>query len=286
MSACDVLVMDSGSGGLSIWQALVTAMPTVNTVYLADFAYYPYGEQTEAALTERLRYLVARCIEVWQPKIAVIACNTASTVVLDALRAQFPLPFVGVVPAIKVAALASQVQCIGLLATPGTVRRSYIDRLVEQFAPDCRIIKVGSSELVHMAERQIRGSSEARSQLSREDVDALRRIIEPFAVAGCDQVVLGCTHFPLLRSEFEQALPGIGWVDSTAAICRRIEVLWLSHGAAAADESYSDGDRSHRFIYTEPQAAIRADQQQIARLDMRWRSAMQTMGFTAIQCLE
>ncbi|WP_344803648.1 glutamate racemase [Allohahella marinimesophila] len=278
--------MDSGSGGLSIWRALTASMPELNTVYLADFNHYPYGEQSEAALIARLRHLVGRCIEDWQPKIVVIACNTASTVVLDALRAQFPLPFVGVVPAIKVAALASQQHCIGLLATPGTIRRSYIDRLIEEFAPHCRVVRVGSSELVHMAERQIRSEGNHNRQSLNEDTALLSSIIEPFRAAGCDQVVLGCTHFPLLKAAFQNALPDINWVDSTAAICRRVATLWSDHGKFKSAEAGQGEPASHLLLFTEPKPAATTDQQRIAVLDDRWTAAMLGMGFRKIERLD
>ncbi|MAM86962.1 MAG: glutamate racemase [unclassified Hahellaceae] len=282
MSTCDVLVMDSGSGGLSIWQALTATMPALETFYLADFNHYPYGEQTEAALIDRLRYLVGRCVEMWQPKIVVIACNTASTVVLDALRAQFPLPFVGVVPAIKVAAAASRQHRIGLLATPGTIKRSYIDRLVEQFAAHCTVVRVGSSELVHMAERRIRNWGEESVQ-QQDDAEQLTAIIEPFREAACDQVVLGCTHFPLLRAEFEKALPEAAWVDSTAAICRRVNALWAEVATGEAGLGGQERRAHHVLLYTEPKPAAGADRQRIAVVDEQWRAAMRRMGFDSIE---
>ena len=284
MSACDVLVMDSGSGGLSIWQALKTSMPALSSVYLADFNHYPYGEQTEAALIARLCYLVGRCVEIWQPRIVVIACNTASTVVLDALRTQFSLPFVGVVPAIKVAALASRRSCIGLLATPGTIRRSYIDDLVSQFAPHCEVIRVGSSELVHMAERQIRNQGQADVAPDPAEANRLQCIVEPFRTAGCDQVVLGCTHFPLLRNAFQQALPDITWVDSTDAICRRVATLWANQVASKEQYSRADRQATHRLLYTEPKPAAGAEGQLIAVVDERWSRAMLALGFQQVEC--
>src|SRR5690606_22891926 len=150
------------------------------------------------------------------PKLAVVACNTASTVALPRLRSQFALPIVGVVPAIKPAARLSANRIIRLLATPGTVARPYTQKLIDQFAADCEVIRVGSSELVEQAERKLRGEP--------VDLDLLRRIMAPIIEGGADTVVLGCTHFPLLQQELQLAAGRpLQWVDSGAAIARRVK---------------------------------------------------------------
>lgn len=152
--------------------------------------------------------------------LAVVACNTASTVSLPALREKFDFPVVGVVPAIKPAARLTANGIVGLLATRGTVKRSYTHELIARFANECQIEMLGSAEMVELAEAKLHG----------EDVslDALKRILRPWLrmKEPPDTVVLGCTHFPLLQEELLQVLPeGTRLVDSGAAIARR--TAWL-----------------------------------------------------------
>lgn len=268
--------MDSGSGGLSIWQALVTGRPDLRTTYCADFSHYPYGEQSEAALQLRLSSLVDTCIGISRPRIIVIACNTASTLVLDTLRRQFSQPFVGVVPAIKVAAEHTKVGRIGLLATPATITRSYIDDLRRRFAPDCELTRVGSSELVHIAERRLRGLQRG------DDTLKVEAVVESFRKAGCDQVVLGCTHFPLLQPLFDSLGPEINWIDSSAAICRRVNTL-LETEMAERPSLVDTVAQRHRFLYTVPTGGLASSA--AGELDNSWKKAVGAFGFTSIQTL-
>jgi glutamate racemase len=150
-------------------------------------------------------------------KAVVIACNSASTAVLDCLRAEFEVPFVGVVPAIKPAALCSGNKKIGLLATQGTVTRAYIDRLINEFAADCEVVRVGSQLLVELAEQKLRGETVTD--------DRLLSVIQPLLQAEVDVVVLGCTHFPWFKADFQRLCPQITWLDSGQAIARRVDSL-------------------------------------------------------------
>jgi glutamate racemase len=151
----------------------------------------------------------------------VVACNTASTVALPRIRERFTQPVIGVVPAIKPAAVISQSKTIALLATPGTVNREYTHTLIDEFAKDCTIISVGSSELVQLAERKLHGEAISPAQL--------QPIVAPIAEnPQIDTIVLACTHFPLLKEELQQVLPNIThWVDSGEAIARRVG-HWLN----------------------------------------------------------
>lgn len=155
------------------------------------------------------------------PALAVIACNTASTVSLPALREKFPFPVVGVVPAIKPAARLTANGIVGLLATRGTVKRPYTRELIERFANECQIAMLGSAELVEMAEAKLHGETVS--------LEELRRILRPWLrmQEPPDTVVLGCTHFPLLQEELLKVLPeGTRLVDSGAAIARRTARCW------------------------------------------------------------
>ncbi len=212
-----VLIFDSGIGGLSILQHIKAKLPGLDIHYLADHAAFPYGEKNAHWLTERVNRLVGQMDRQLAPSAIIIACNTASTLTLPSLRAHIRTPIIGVVPAIKTAANLSQNNKIGLLATPGTVSRPYMDQLIKDFAPNAYVTRVGNTELVNMAEQKLNGID--------PDLTALKKIIQPFIQAQCDHVVLGCTHFPLLLKELEQLNTGITWVDSGEAIANRTQTV-------------------------------------------------------------
>jgi glutamate racemase len=151
----------------------------------------------------------------------VLACNTASTVALPALRQCVSAAVVGVVPAIKPAAAISVNRRIGVLATPATVARPYLDQLIADYAADCQVCRIGHPNLVHWAEGLARNEPVPQSWLAE--------VLVPFELAGVDTVVLGCTHYPLLLPALKQAASGVRfWVDSGDAIARRVEQLLAS----------------------------------------------------------
>lgn len=210
-----ILVIDSGIGGLSVTQHIRNLCPGIAVTYIADLAYFPYGQKAETLVTQRITRLVEHGIATMQPDLVVIACNTASTIALDALRRKFSIPFVGVVPAIKPAAASSISGMIGVLATRGTVNRAYTKNLIQEFAQHTQVHLHGSSMLVEMAERKLRGDECSKERIA-EDLQPLlihRRI---------DAIVLACTHFPLLKQELAPLFPQVQfWVDSGEAIARR-----------------------------------------------------------------
>ncbi|MGF2736336.1 glutamate racemase [Marinobacter sp. DUT-1] len=213
-----ILVFDSGVGGLSVARCIHEALPGAELVYLADNAGFPYGDQPEPVVIERCTTLIRRTLEEIPCDVVVVACNTASTVVLPRLRALIDVPVVGVVPAIKPAAGRSANRRIGVLATPATVRRPYLDRLIDEFAGDCQVVRVGHPALVCWAEQLVRGIPVPEAELG----DALA----PLKRSGVDTVVLGCTHYPLLLDALKAVLPDIRhWVDSGDAIARRVQFL-------------------------------------------------------------
>jgi glutamate racemase len=216
--AAPILVFDSGVGGLTILEAIADALPSAPLVYACDNAAFPYGPKPEDELVDRVHAVLDALVRDFAPRLLVVACNTASTVALPRLRNHYTLPIVGVVPAIKPAAKLSKNRVIGLLATPGTVRRPYTDQLIAEFAPDCTVVRVGSSDLVLAAEDKLRGKP--------IDPASLRALLAPILEAGADTVVLGCTHFPLLRAELDVAAGRpLTWVDSGEAIARRVREL-------------------------------------------------------------
>jgi glutamate racemase len=216
-----LLFFDSGVGGLSVLEPTRTLIPNAPFVYVADNAGYPYGKRSEAEIASRVPALLGRLVERFHPRLAVIACNTASTIALDHVRSALDLPVVGTVPAIKPAAEISKTRVIGVLGTEATVRQPYVDNLASEFASDCAIIRHGSPELVDLAEAKLAGNEVG--------VEAVRAAAQPmFDTAGGDRIdvgVLACTHFPLLREELDQAFPGVQWIDGGPGIARRIAYL-------------------------------------------------------------
>lgn len=217
-----ILVFDSGVGGLSIMQEIQTRIPAAQFIYASDNAAFPYGTKTEEELIVRVNKVIQALTAKYPIDIMVIACNTASTLTLPHLRGQFSQPIVGVVPAIKPAAQLTKSGIIGLLATPGTVARPYTHDLIREYAPNCKVISVGSSELVHIAEQKLRGDNFSMEKIAQ----ITQQLLIADTGQQMDTLVLACTHFPLLRAEIATTLPGgIQLIDSGEAIARRVEFL-------------------------------------------------------------
>ena len=213
-----LLFFDSGVGGLSVLEPTRALLPRAPIVYAADSAGFPYGTKSEAELAARVPALLTQLVERFRPRLAVIACNTASTIALDHARAALDLPIVGTVPAIKPAAEMSRTRVIGVLGTEATVRQPYVDNLARDFAADCTIVRHGSAELVALAEAKLAGEA--------IDPKAIAAAVRPLAeTVDLDTVVLACTHFPLLEVELGAALPGVRFVDGGPGIARRIAFL-------------------------------------------------------------
>src|SRR4051812_12960912 len=221
-ASAPLLFFDSGVGGLSVLEPTLKLLPNAPIIYAADSAGFPYGKRSEAEIASRVPALLGRLVERYHPRLAVIACNTASTIALDHVRSALALPVVGTVPAIKPAAERSKTRVIGVLGTEATVRQPYVDDLAAKFAADCTIVRHGSPELVELAEAKLGGEEIG--------VDAVRAAAQPlFDAPGGDRidtVVLACTHFPLLEDELCAAFPGTTYVDGGDGVARRI--AWLT----------------------------------------------------------
>jgi glutamate racemase len=216
-----VLVFDSGLGGLTVFREVARLRPDAEFIYVADDAVFPYGRLTETALVGRVADIMARAVVVFAPDVIIIACNTASTLVLPSLRALYSeIPFVGTVPAIKPAASRSQSHMISVLATPGTVARDYTHDLVRTYAAHCDVTLVGSNLLAGIAEGFLRGNAPS-------DAEILTEIAPCFVGSGdkrTDCVVLACTHYPLLLAHLERVAPWpVEWIDPASAIARRAD---------------------------------------------------------------
>ena len=216
-----ILFFDSGVGGLSVLAPTRELLPNAPIVYAADSAGFPYGKRSEAEIASRVPALLGRLVERFHPRLAVIACNTASTIALDHARSALDLPIVGTVPAIKPAAEISKSRVMGVLGTEATVRQPYVDDLAARFASDCTIIRHGSPELVELAETKLAGED-----VSIEEVQAAAQpMFDAPEGNRIDTVVLACTHFPLLGEELRQAFPNVTYIDGGPGIARRIAYL-------------------------------------------------------------
>jgi glutamate racemase len=242
-----ILVFDSGLGGLTVLAEVMRLRPDAQCIYVADDAGFPYGRLSEAALVARVGKVMARLIHLFAPDAIVIACNTASTLVLPHLRAAYPkIPFVGTVPAVKPAAERSSSKMISVLATPGTVARDYTRELVRTYAAHCEVTLVGSNRLAAMAEAFMNGERPA-------DADILAEIGACFVANGAartDCIVLACTHYPLLLSEFTRLAPWpVTWIDPAEAIARRVDhVLREDLGATMSEGAIVPAP--HRALFT------------------------------------
>ena len=218
-AAPTILLFDSGLGGLTVLREVVKARPDARYIYIADDTGFPYGDQDEARLIERVLAVIGRAIETQRPDLVVIACNTASTLALAPLRARFSVPFVGTVPAIKPACAASRSKRISVLGTQATVSREYTRALIREFAAGCDVKLIGSSKLATYAEAELDGRPAADSAIAEEIspcfIDQVGR--------RTDTVVLACTHYPLLLDRFRRLAPWpVDWIDPAPAIARRV----------------------------------------------------------------
>ncbi len=214
-----ILLFDSGVGGLTVARSVRHELPFAHLVYSADNAAFPYGAWDEEALVRRILFVMDELIRRVEPDVVVIACNTASTIALGALRATFSVPFVGTVPAIKPAAAQTKSGIVGVLATPGTVRREYTHALIHDFASHCRVELHGAPRLAEIAERKLKGVPVDLAELEAE----LAPVFVQEQGRRTDVVVLGCTHYPLLTDEMAKVEPWVvRYIDPAPAIARRV----------------------------------------------------------------
>jgi len=234
-----ILLFDSGVGGLSVLAAVRDLLPRASLVYVADSAGFPYGTKSEGEIAARVPALLGRLAERYDPRLIVIACNTASTIALGAVRAALDLPVVGTVPAIKPAAEISDTRVIGVLGTEATVRQPYVNDLAARFASDCTVLRHGSAALVELAEAKLRGEQADRGAYRA----ALAGLFDQPGGGRIDVVVNACTHFPLIVDELAAAAPHpVTFVDGATGIARRVADLTAGQGWAA--------ESKHRAVFT------------------------------------
>lgn len=223
-----IAFIDSGIGGFSIAQSVLSSVPNADFLYFMDNRFLPYGELSDTFLKARLLAIADYLLTFHQPDVIVVACNTASTLTLSQLREYFSIPFVGVVPAIKPAAETTQTGKVVLLATPSTIKNPYTHALMHNFASHIEVELIGSCELVRWAENAFWQVDHCELRLQEQIREFVK--VNQQAFEEADRVVLGCTHFPFLRTMLQECLgTSVELVDSAAAVARQTASVVAAH---------------------------------------------------------
>jgi glutamate racemase len=235
-------IFDSGVGGLTVQRALLEALPGADTVYLGDTARVPYGTKSAATVTQySLRN--ARVLEACGIDLLVVACNTASAVALPALRAALPVPVLGVVePGARAAARASSGGRIGVIGTTGTIGSGAYQEAQRALRPDAVVVARACPLLVPLAEE---GWTDPGDELVR---GVVRRYLAPLAAERIDTLVLGCTHYPLLRAAIAAELPGVRLVDSAETVAAEVKALLPGPSGRVATHRFLVTDTPEKFL--------------------------------------
>jgi glutamate racemase len=220
-------IFDSGSGGLSVLKEIRKVLPSAHFIYYSDNAHCPYGEKSAEYIRERARIITRLLLERGADAI-VVACNTATGAAIATLRAEFPVPFVGMEPAVKPAALGTKSGVVGVLATAGTLKASKYLNTKGLYQHDVRIEEHVGEGFVQLVERLELDGPEAEC--------VVRASLQPLLDAGADTIVLGCTHYPFLRGVIERiAGPGVRVIDPAPAVARQLLKVLREGGIAPED---------------------------------------------------
>jgi len=210
-------IFDSGVGGLSIWKEIVTLLPKENTIYLADSINAPYGKKSNAEIIKLSVKNTDLLLELGC-KIIVVACNTATTNAIDHLRNNYDVPFIGIEPAIKPAALKTLTNAIGILATKGTLSSKLFNTTSQKFAEGIRVIEQDGEGLVPLIEKGEVDSVEMHN--------LLKAYINPMIKQHIDYLVLGCSHYPFLIPQIRKLVgENVTIIDSGEAVARQTKAI-------------------------------------------------------------
>ena len=219
-------IFDSGLGGLSVWKEVVKLLPGRCIVYVSDNGYCPYGPRPAEEVVERTK-TISRFLIREGCAVVVVACNTATAAAIDILRNTFPVPFVGMEPAVKPAALHSHTGVVGVLATHGTFRGRLYQETSQRFASHVHIMEQVGDGLVELIEKGVADAPET--------LRLLRTYIEPMMEAGADHLVLGCTHYPFLIPAIQQIVQGrMTIIDPAPAVAQHLCTLLTATDPAPA----------------------------------------------------
>lgn len=237
----DFAFIDSGTGGIPYMLYLAQKYPGYSSIYVADTENFPYGEKTHDEIIRSVSDLVHRIVSFAEPKVIIIACNTISVTALETLRKSFPYPFVGTVPAVKLARTMTKNNKIGLLATMRTVQEAYTDKLISDFASDCQVFKRGDSDLVTFVEKEYSSAS------IQERKKALEPAVSFFTSCGTDTIILACTHFIHLTKEMQEMCgSSVSIIDSREGVVKQAMRL-LEHETTSNEQVLSAScSREHK----------------------------------------
>ena len=250
-------IFDSGLGGISVWQALYDALPNESLIYLGDGARCPYGSRSREEVLKFTEEAVERLLSEGC-KMIVVACNTATAVAIKYLREKYPsVPFVGLEPAVKPAALTTRTGVIGVLATERSLQGDHFRRNEERYGAEVKILKAVGEGFVEAVERNEEHTLETES--------LVRKAVQPLVDGGADKIVLGCTHYPFLRDIISKVVgEDVEIIDSSEAVARRVGVLLDENNLRAeegvipeyrfltfADEAYAEKLRAKAFCEIE-----------------------------------
>ncbi len=236
MNDAPIGVFDSGLGGLTVWSELRRKLPAESLIYYGDGKNCPYGDKSPEEVREHVDFAVRRLLD-RGVKLIVVACNAATAMTIDHLRATYPIPFVGLEPAVKPAALSSRSGVIGILATAATLKGRLFRETSQRYTDRVRILSRVGEGFVELVESNREDSEEA--------LETVRRQLEPMIEAGADRIVLGCTHYPFLAPAMRRVIGDrdIELVNPAAAVERHTETLLHELGLA------SETDRKPRYEF-------------------------------------
>ena len=225
-------IFDSGAGGLSVYRELVKALPLERYLYFSDNAHCPYGEKTAAYIQERGRTITEVLLGLGAD-IIVVACNTATAAAIATLRAEYPgVPFIGMEPAVKPAALGTRSGVIGVLATAGTLKGSKYLNTRGLYQDNVKIVEHVGQGFVELVENGILDGPEAEA--------TVRASLQPLLDAGADTIVLGCTHYPFLQPLIERlAGPEVKVIDPAPAVARQTVRILQERGIPTGEGPFS-----------------------------------------------
>lgn len=229
-------IFDSGIGGTSIWREVTALLPHEKTIYLADSKNAPYGEKSATAIVEfsikNTEYLLQRGC-----KLIIVACNTATTNAIEILRNKYDVPFIGIEPAIKPAALETLTQSIGILATKGTLSSSLFSKTSSEFTSNINVIEKEGKGIVKLIE--------SGKIYSDEMTQLLHQYLNPMLEENIDHLVLGCTHYPYLIPQIQKIVGNkVTIIDSGLAVAKQTNAILEKH--KFKNNIYSN--KSHQFI--------------------------------------
>jgi len=223
-------IFDSGLGGISVWQALYDALPFESLLYLGDGARCPYGSRSSEEVCQFTEEAVERLLSNGC-KMIVVACNTATAVAIAHSREKYQnVPFVGLEPAVKPAALTTKTGIVGVLATKRSLEGDHFRRAEAKYGAEVTILKAVGEGFVEAVENN--------EEHTAQTAELVRKVVKPLVEAGADKIVLGCTHYPFLREEIaREAGDGVEIIDSSEAVARRVATLLDEYGIRAAEGS-------------------------------------------------